>query len=1137
MAYAMDFLKWSKKSINVEHQTAMKSYYMLLYLGSHSYYTSIETWPTEAEFNQFIRVIAECPMEESLINALIEDWSEMLGGTPEERKASHANVILAADLISILETLTKRCLSVRGFDNDGNSLLLVRNPLTIERLFNVIKENIAADKKKQLQREFSNKNLYWRVWFLTVAWSCLNHTTLLKLLYDKYALLQMMVSMALTKDYNFPPPLVDAKQVEQIAAEDKLEQQLEQQILKNCDFNVDEETDFSYCFNDPGGKLRKPANIFTDQLRICNDQFDLRSVLLSIENPDLLDKLNQEQGVVRSMPVIVQMLLANSSQTIHRIPLQSLCQLVVFQRLRNILLDSSKSEEENVRIAIKYLLASLAAPVLTEREASFATLQRLLSPTTEDMEIDFSLDLLINISHFAKLSSEICEELSKCCLIENDKERLVQYIKFITAHATNSNNQDLLNKIAFNLSNLVRRVSEDSANNNLVSDCLIGFYASFIQQLCNISTASSNFVDDTCSEMLHVSISGSVKMEFNISAQILETILELLCETFGSSVKSNCESREYLIKIFFPISVSKNTLYVTKANDPKIVVDILPKKLKMKMLSAHDERVVKIALEGVNAEQALDFIQSFALSTFSCTHLLTIINESELGKSQAAKPAIPFVKAYKKKGAKGADQFLNAMQNAQWSVAAELMDEKKAKVFENTNHIAEYFNSLLAGTPDHCSVIISSSYSNLISSLKSNDEFVKFTLSFIAPRIAQFAQLPSVLSPLVLVFMGAAAKNNSLHAQLRTLKDRAEKCGPAKFIANMLYSFHPKPNKHSQQSKAVIKPIFSFDQMQADEIVRVLVDASAKNLTDMQISGMLEKLQILRPEIVDASSADFTEQVSVLFSSNSAPILNLISQITVCASVSTLRKVMATLLIAFDCKLLPSSVLNFVVLLDFCIADLVSNQQQEQWQDSVDKLLQILKCLIEHHSGILALVKAKLQLMSAQHEYIMSEESKKKFKAVQFIADSINCSYPGVSKKWSIYKIGLNVDTLPITEIDDMLHKSISEMFTMITSNDKNTEELVAQAMTNLLTEAKCRPKVIARQIPLLSVYITNIVQMNTRNMRDTSLFKLLEVTLDVIIQSAPYSFADPTSIQFTLQSYFNFLRAMLGAQQECGVS
>jgi hypothetical protein len=49
-------------------------------------------------------------------------------------------------------------------------------------------------------------------------------------------------------------------------------------------------------------------------------------------------------------------------------------------------------------------------------------------------------------------------------------------------------------------------------------------------------------------------------------------------------------SREYLMSIWFP----SKKLIVTSASDQSTTIDILPESLKMKMMSAKDERIVKV---------------------------------------------------------------------------------------------------------------------------------------------------------------------------------------------------------------------------------------------------------------------------------------------------------------------------------------------------------------------------------------------------------------------------------------------------------------------------------------------------------------------------------------------------------------
>lgn len=65
-----------------------------------------------------------------------------------------------------------------------------------------------------------------------------------------------------------------------------------------------------------------------------------------------------------------------------------------------------------------------------------------------------------------------------------------------------------------------------------------------------------------------------------------------------------------------------------------------------------------MALEGINSEQALKFIQSFSLSPYSCSRLLDILNNTEINSNDEEKYscALPFVRAYKLKGVVGTEK-------------------------------------------------------------------------------------------------------------------------------------------------------------------------------------------------------------------------------------------------------------------------------------------------------------------------------------------------------------------------------------------------------------------------------------------------------------------------------------------------
>ena len=104
-------------------------------------------------------------------------------------------------------------------------------------------------------------------------------------------------------------------------------------------------------------------------------------------------------------------------------------------------------------------------------------------------------------------------------------------------------------------------------------------------------------------------------------------------------------------------------------------VDVLPEELRKRMLTSADERIVKAALDGITVERALQFLQSFAITAVAYSQLLTLVNSSK-PPLEEAKKAATFVRAYKLKGAKGADEFLKYVESESDEM---VVDEKPLK--------------------------------------------------------------------------------------------------------------------------------------------------------------------------------------------------------------------------------------------------------------------------------------------------------------------------------------------------------------------------------------------------------------------------------------------------------------------------
>lgn len=73
------------------------------------------------------------------------------------------------------------------------------------------------------------------------------------------------------------------------------------------------------------------------------------------------------------------------------------------------------------------------------------------------------------------------------------------------------------------------------------------------------------------------------------------------------------------------------------------------------MLASSDDRIINAALFGMTVERALGFLQSSAITTSAYSKLLALVNANKPPKGNLRSIAI-FVRAYKLKGAQGADE-------------------------------------------------------------------------------------------------------------------------------------------------------------------------------------------------------------------------------------------------------------------------------------------------------------------------------------------------------------------------------------------------------------------------------------------------------------------------------------------------
>ncbi|KAH7720129.1 Integrator complex subunit 1 [Aphelenchoides avenae] len=1207
-AYALDFLKWAPHMDLKDRVFYVKSYYVLLYLGNYHSYSSLETWPAEGEFHQMTKVIADCPFDESMLKTLLaanvahQEKSLTTGG-----KDTHAVKLTPQDILTILDQLTKRCLNVKGFDSE---ILPVQSVATTDALIKLTAyetngDNVAA-------KQLAHKNLYWSAWQLIFIWSCMNKSSLLASAYRKYPTLRLLTYLVVTKDYRFPPVALNGKSGDEVASEDDRERALERKAALAAEGQLTDDTSDdsqsalelheATCFLKPEGIARKPPDGLCHKLQHYDQAFGIGASLCALREPNILSDVAGDQGPRRLMSSLSE-LVSDKAGAVQNLPVECLAQLLlhgmqqtsvsaasedhrptkpirletmstITNRLKEIALDA-KSNLEDVRRLLGFLISKTASPSATERDTVLHALSLLLLDDQHQI-LSSVLAQLKQTPYFASIRDIVTEGLSKACTVENDFSRVMRYVLFIAENAET----DSVHQIASRLSCLVERTGDNTEEHRSVRSVLIAFYADYMRKLASGTLKAPGDTTSSNDALLHVT-ALQPRVQFEVTGDTVSAIMELLCESFEEDKETgrSNDSREYLMRMWFPAE-NESRLSVTKAADKSVPVDILPQNLKLKMLSSKDERVVNVVLRpnstDIAPEQALEFLQSFALTPYSCSRLLDLLRKHETLPISLARAAIPFVRAYKLKGATGVDEFLAKVRRIEESMQTKMeVDEvhtaiqldpspsvtsasaSKESIAEETTpdfttevSVKEFLDHVSSSPSIACNdvtFVASPAWTRLLSAVSNNPELAKAAIVFLngKEKLQHFiANLPALLSSLLLSLIGLGLKDADIRQRLGILTDRGFPATPeAAFFTSMLQHCRPKQPfaKRPMNAPAKTKPLGDVSQMSADEIVQKLIEAyktGKSNLTDNQVTQLLKTVTSMRPEIVDVYANDFPRQCRVLFSSTSAPILDLISQLTLRASAATVRKVLATVLDSYDPKLCSSSVLAFVentvkatnqghalpslqqlpALIHYTVQDMTRAETYTDQQDTADRLVAIIDSVVD--SGCekaVGSVKAELKSLYETCELADDQESAKKRAAITALTTAIREKYSADTQSITSGLQGLQ----RVAEADQQLHRLFVEAFELSTTSKRTPE--IEEALAVLWQQVEKNPHLIARHLPLLATHTSSVFQMPTRQARDTECTKYAEFVLKLIRSAAPYSLLDTEPVLAILQSAYEF--------------
>uniref|UniRef100_A0A183V8M6 Integrator complex subunit 1 n=1 Tax=Toxocara canis TaxID=6265 RepID=A0A183V8M6_TOXCA len=628
------------------------SFYRLLYLAPVDYYASVDNWPLEADVTQFVRAIADAPLSEALLLKILRAGAEQ--SVP----------IDAADAIDLVENLSKRASISSPLNGSVVSMIGINDCDAVNTLFatTVYRPPTTFQLRENELPALSVRTLYWKAWIIAVMWVSLNKHSLIKEAYVKFPTLKAAIQILLTWDYRFPPlaSAGDAEGAERMMQDDERELNEEKQKIRKLEARLagmdvddaDSKLLGKLCSLNPTGVCRRPPDSFLRDLEKLNEDLDLSGSLSECRDPDLLADIIRSQGSACALPSIVNVVESNASAMLH-LPLECVCELFLhylltstsppanikkpsnekLNALRQRLRDSLRgpaANESTVMETLQYMTTRLGAHSLMERSAAAHALALFLQPDANTAVLPVNVDasptgFLHMVSSFDLLKGRICTLLAQLCPVETKSSRLTEYIDFLIEHADPSTSH----LVAHHISSVVERLTDVREEEGVHASAL-RFFDSYVRSACKSeSTWTPELVQLLPTDVKKVSIEFCNSQKEKLSAEMISSsigaVLQLLCTQRG---EQNTNARTALMDLFFP---------------------------------AHGHRP-KVALSEMKQEDALKFVQSFGLTSYSCSKLFATLDKADFVLEddvlREACKAAPFIRAYKRRGAIGADRFL-----------------------------------------------------------------------------------------------------------------------------------------------------------------------------------------------------------------------------------------------------------------------------------------------------------------------------------------------------------------------------------------------------------------------------------------------------------------------------------------------
>uniref|UniRef100_G3RX15 Integrator complex subunit 1 n=1 Tax=Gorilla gorilla gorilla TaxID=9595 RepID=G3RX15_GORGO len=435
---------------------------------------------------------------------------------------------------------------------------------------------------------------------------------------------------------------------------------------------------------DPQGPPRRPPPHILDQVKSLNQSLRLGHLLCRSRNPDFLLHIIQRQASSQSMPWLAD-LVQSSEGSLDVLPVQCLCEFLLHDavddaasgeeddegeskeqkakkrqrqqkqrqllgRLQDLLL-GPKADEQTTCEVLDYFLRRLGSSQVASRVLAMKGLSLVLSegslrdgeekepPMEEDAGdtdvlqgyqwTDWLLRDLPRLPLFDSVRSTTALALQQAIHMETDPQTISAYLIYLSQHTPveeQAQHSDLALDVArlvversTIMSHLFSKLSPSAASDAVLS-ALLSIFSRYVRRMRQSKEGEEVYSWSESQDQVFLRWSSGETATMHIL--VVHAMVILL--TLGPPRADDSEFQA-LLDIWFPEEKPLPTAFLVDTSEEAL---LLPDWLKLRMIRSEVLRLVDAALQDLEPQQLLLFVQSFGIPVSSMSKLLQFLDQA-----------------------------------------------------------------------------------------------------------------------------------------------------------------------------------------------------------------------------------------------------------------------------------------------------------------------------------------------------------------------------------------------------------------------------------------------------------------------------------------------------------------------------